>query len=358
MDTFEHDNQQIPLDVESETITAHSLKPNESQDSGSALELIFGGFALPSFSPTFYYRAVQHGFWPALGFFFIFAFILIILQSISLSQTIATFRVDIDDAFASGLIPEVTITNGRTQLHAPQPLVIIDDPAEGLFVIDTSGVYDVGTVDPNKYENILILTDDTVIRGERGQFDVTNLSDINAVFGDPIVVDADAAKQMMGWLQLFGVIGITLWQTVIRLIFITALALFVWLITMIFQRDVSYVSVFVVGIYALVPAVYINYLFDQISLSFCSSQTLILLAFWAFGLAMALPLRKGDLLAGQRTLRGWRTLIALPLLLALILHAIISFSFGPAILWGLAIITLLALITVSYLQTEHGQATL
>jgi uncharacterized membrane protein YhaH (DUF805 family) len=78
--------------------------------------------------------------------------------------------------------------------------------------------------------------------------------------------------------------------------------------------------------------------------------TLLLLIIWTVGLVAAVGTRRaGDWLRGERTLRAWRAVIGIPMLVIFALDVIYDWDRGPWIVWVTAAVTVAALVIVGYL---------
>ena len=125
-----------------------------------------------------------------------------------------------------------------------------------------------------------------------GEYQVVQLADLNGAFGNPIVINRDTALDFWrSFTSIFSVaafIGIGLWNLVIRLMWLIFLAVLVWGLLSAFNMQSDYVQVLTIGIYALVPAVYISFLLGLIGISFCGFQTGLLLVIWVVVARMGL----------------------------------------------------------------------
>ena len=116
------------------------------------------------------------------------------------------------------------------------------------------------------------------------------------------------------------------------------------------KKQVSYSAVLVTGFYAAIPAMYAAYLMGRIDADVFLLYSLLLLIIWTVGLVAAVGTgRAGDWLRGERTLRAWRTVIGIPMLVIFGLDVLYEWDRGPLIVWVTAVVTVAALIIVGYL---------
>jgi len=108
--------------------------------------------------------------------------------------------------------------------------------------------------------------------------------------------------------------------------------------------------VLVTGFYAAIPAMYAEYPMGRIDADVFLLYSLLLLIIWTVGLVAAVGTRRaGDSLRGERTLRAWRAVIGIPMLVIFGLDVLYAWARGPLIVWVTAVVTVAALIIVGYL---------
>lgn len=316
----------------------------ETTDQISGLKWYGAGIVLSCFSPTFYYHAVRRGLASALGFFFLFALAITGLQTLEIVINTAPIRREVNRAFISGNVPEITISRGEATIHGPEPFVVIDDDLS-LVVLDTTGTYSIEDLVLGEYSAGFLLTKSTLVvfNREEGQFDQLELSDFNAIFGDPFEFNAQLVQRWFTGIQIIIVIGIALWNAIVRLIYIIMIGLLLWGITALLQRDHGFRPVLIVGLYALVPALYADYLLGRLGIDFFGMYTIILLVIWGVGLVAALAERREGFLYEERPLRAWRALIGVPMVLILALDSVINWETGALIIWIVVLLTFVAI---------------
>jgi len=265
---------------------------NPDPDEGSItseLAWLARGFFQPLYNLQFYRAAAQKSLIDAILFLAVFGTLLTIVSTINLSRNLSSAADDIEQAFASGEFPEITITNGLATVRARQPLILLEGEGS-IIIIDTSGAYQ--TIDTSRYFQGFLLTRNSIHVYSDGDYQVVQLADLNSAFGNPIVINRDTAlDSWRSFTSIFSVaafVGIGLWNLVIRMMWLAFLAVLVWGGLSAFNMRSNYGSVLTVGIYALVPAVYLSFLLGLIGISFCGFQTGILLLIWVVVAHLAL----------------------------------------------------------------------
>mgnify|MGYP005840636261 CR=1 FL=1 len=322
----------------------------------SGLGWLGAGFVLPCVSPTFYYRVARRGAFSAIVFLFLFTSAITGLLTARAVRGLVGASAQIQDAFESGAFPEITIVRGVAVVRAEQPVVLFD--GQGMLIaIDTTGVYT--QIDKAEYEQGLLLTRRELhVLSSDGQYQKLPLSALHELFStDPIVIDQASVLSVWGTVSavvagvVFCIFGV--WHGLVRFLYLLGLALLVWGVVALVRPDPGYRPVFVTGVYAVVPAVYLNYLVSRLGVGFVGLGTLLLLPMWALALVAAVAERKGGLLRGERRARLWRALIGLPFLVTMGLDVIFSWPDGAILVWGLAVVTFLVLQAVG-LWTAGG----
>ncbi|MBN1580403.1 MAG: DUF1189 family protein [Anaerolineae bacterium] len=312
-----------------------------SLPSPSLLELYGAGFVLPCISPAFYFHTGRRRVAGAVGFFFLFALAITVVQILSAFRSFGTLRNEIEQAFSSGGFPEITISRGQATIHGMNPFVREFD--DSILILDTTGEYTPSNLLSGRYNSGFLLTKTEVYSLDEGGLDSIKLSDLQAMVGDPFVLDAKLIQTLLGWFQIAIFIVLVIWNSVVRLIYLGFLALPVWGIAAAIRRGSGFAPVFITGIYALVPAVYGAHLLSRIGIRFCGLQTILWLIVWAVGLVVALSEREEGIMSGRRPLRSWRALIGVPMLLVLALDAVFLWSVGGVICFLVTLFTLVAL---------------
>jgi len=318
--------------------------------------LFLGGLVLPLGSLTFYRKVSQQRVAVALLFFLLFTTGISFLITLNVGKDLWPVQGEIQKAFDQGKFPEITIRNGLAQVKGDQTQVLIDQ--DTMFVaIDMTGQYT--GIDRTKYTQGFLLTQDTLVfLSQNGQYRSLPLSQFNEVFNqDPIVINAQTTVQFWQAFTLITVIVVFLallvWSTLLRLMYVAMLALIIWAVISLFRPKAGFGPVIISGLYALVPAIYLTYLFDLAKLSFPGLQTLLLLPFWVIGLMASFS---GADFFRERSLRLWRAVIGLPLLLLLMVDIFVPYQYEAGIAWALAVLTFLALLGVGLVTRGSGPA--
>ncbi len=266
---------------EGETATSGTAVDQDEGSIADELTWLGRGFFQPLYSMQFYRAAVQKSLIDAVLFFVVFGTLLTIISTINLSRNLGSAADDIEQAFASGEFPEIVIENGLATVRARQPLILMDGDGS-IVILDTSGTYQ--SIDTSRYSQGLLLTRNSLHAYSDGDYQVVQLADLNGAFGNPIVISRDTALDFWrSFTSIFSVaafIGIGLWNLVIRFMWLTFLAVLIWGVLSAINMRSDYGPVLTVGIYALVPAVYISFLLGLIGISFCGFQSGLLLVIW------------------------------------------------------------------------------
>jgi hypothetical protein len=172
------------------------------------------------------------------------------------------------------------------------------------------------------------------------------LSELQSTLGDPLVLNVQFVQTWLGRLQILALLVLVLSNLAGRLIQLAFLGLIMWRGAIFIRGEAKYLSVWVIGVYATVPAVYGARLLQRIGVTFCGMPVLLLLVIWAVGLAAALLERQSGIMGAERPLRSWRALIGLPMLVVLALDAILAWPSGPLVVGVVTVLTLSALAAV------------
>jgi hypothetical protein len=335
------------------------LNPPPTAASGclGSLGWFAAGWVLPCFSPTFYAHAARRRVASAIAFLFLVAFIATGLHTLGAIRGLVQAGAEIQQEFASGRFPEITITDGVAEVNGPQPFVLVDQTGM-LVVFDTTGVYT--GIDRSRYSQGILLTRTTiVVLNAQGQYQEIPLSDLQQAFdADPIDINGETVVSFWAGFSVIAtiVVGVFLflWYTVVRLAYLALIALVLWGVAALIRPGVGFGPVLITGIYALVPAIYLHFLLGQISVTFIFLFTLLFVPLWIAALALALMTRAAapasdsvtDYFKSERPVREWRALLALPLLLDFALEVIFQWK-AWYVTWPLAFLTFGALVLVS-----------
>lgn len=331
-----------------ETSTPQVHEPVQSKGTGCLGEIgwFLSGAVLPFSSLAFYHKAAQKSVGSAVLFFVTFT--LAISTFITLSMAVTLFSVigPIQQAYADGEVPVITITNGVAEVDGEQPYILVDGlDANGrpIFIgVDTTGA--ITELDPNYYQGMLITRTELHLLTPQNGYQVMGLSEFNATFEkDTIIIDADTVSQawalISAMIVVFGFIFIALWHTAVRLMIILVIAMLMWGIVTLLKPGTGFSPIIITGLYAIVPAIYLSYLLSRAGLSFPGLQTFFLLVFWTIGLLSNFLNTK--FITEDRPLRLWTALIGIPVLIVYVVDMFVTFPspYGVAALWAVSLLT-------------------
>jgi uncharacterized protein DUF1189 len=313
----------------------------------------YSGAVLPMGSLSFYRRAAQRSVGLAVLFFFLFTAVVTVISTINIGVSMAGFAQNIHKEYQQGNIPNITISGGIAQVTGPQPVILANEKTSdgAIFVaIDTTG--QITAIDTSQYTQgfLLTRTDLQVLDSSRGVQRVP-LSQLNQMFStDPLVINEASVANAWDILTAISaalvLIGLFLWNSVVRLMFIATLALIAWGIGSLIRPKIGFGPFIVTGLYAVVPALYLAHLFGRSGVTFFGLQTLLWVAFWIAGLIAALSQAK--FFTVDVAPRLWTALIGLPMLILLIVDVFAKFPSpaGPIALWAVSLLTGIALVAV------------
>lgn len=339
----------------------------KSPDDSGLLALWGAAPVLAAFSPTLYRRVARHSVLSAIGYLVIVGTVLSIVQSIVVFTNLSEVSREIPGIFERGEIPEITITDGVAEVSGPQPFVVLDQNGQ-LFVIDTTGVYT--TIDRSRYYQGIILTRTDIVVLNQAQLQTVPLTEFQAMVNqNPLVINGDTLTTFWnGFSAIFGIaslLSLIVWHTLVRLTYIVMLGLLMWGVAAIVKRGTGFNVVLIAGIFASIPPLLIRWLFKSVGFQFPGFYTLMFVPLWGLALAFVLmdrtptdPPRTGfdGWLRAERSLRGWRVWIALPLLIYVLLEGFFNWNLWY-VDWALALVTAGALLIVSLLPLLLEQQT-
>lgn len=332
-----------------ETLTVQENEPVSVKSSGCLGEVgwFLSGAILPFSSLLYYRKATQKSVGSAVLFFVFFTLAISTLTTTNMALNLFSGISSIHEAYETGEVPAITISNGVAQIAGEQPYILIDGPdnnGQNMFVgADTTGVYT--EIDQSIYYQgfLLTRTELHMVTPQNG-YQVVPLSDLNVAFEqDPIIIDATTVSQAWGvfsvLIVVLGFIFLVLWSTVVRLMIILVIALFMWGIVTLLKPKTGFEPIIITGLYAIVPAIYLSYLFKRTDLSFLGLQTFFLLVFWTIGLLSNFLNVK--FIAEERPLYLWTALIGVPVLIVYIVDTFVTFPspYGVAALWVVSLLT-------------------
>ncbi len=339
-----------------ESVVPESQAVQKPNGSGmlSSLGWFLSGAVLPIGSFAYYRQASQKRVLSAIMFFFAFTLVISLLTTINVGVSMFSLTGQIRQAYASGDVPEITISHGYAQVDGQQPWILFDERnASGqraLIAVDTTGA--LTDIDTEAYDTGFLLTaTDLHVLSQQGDYQVLPLSEVNAAFSaDPIVINArtltNAWEVVSAVTVIFAFIFLALWYSVVRLMIVAMLALIIWGIVSLIRPNTGFGPIIITGLYAIVPAVYLSHLLSRSDLGFPGTQTFLLLVFWVAGLVASLV--DARFFSEDRPLRLWTAWIGVPMLLLFVadMYWKIPAPYGVIALWSVSLLTGLALIGV------------
>jgi hypothetical protein len=327
-----------------------SQQPQENAGCLSEVGWFFSAAVLPMGSLTFYRKAARKSVGNAMLFFFVFTSIIACL--ITAGTTLALYSVssEIQKAYESGKVPEITISNGVTEVNGQQPFVLVDrEDSQGqpiLIAVDTTGK--LSEIDKSVYDQGFLLTRTDLHILNKGDYQIVPLSEINKAFEkDPLIINAETVTQAWATFSIvfavIALIGLWLWHFVFRLMIIAMYALVLWGIVAMARPGTGFSPILISGLYAIVPAIYISHLFSRSGFTFPGVQSIFLFIFWTIGLIASLV--DHPMLKAERPLREWTALIGAPMLIVFMVDSVKALPepYGVAVLWVVFILTFITL---------------
>jgi len=309
------------------------------------------GAVLPLGSLSFYRRAGQRSVGGAILFFVAFTLLISMLVTINFGAEMFSARDGIQQAYADGDIPEITISHGVAEVSGVQPFIFLNDSdsnGERIFVaVDTSGK--IREIDQKRFDQGFLLTRTELhMLNPQNGYQVLPLSELHTLLSrDPIIINAETVSSFWAGMSVLMVVlaflGISLWYTVVRLMIIATIALVLWGIISLMRPNTGFGPVIITGLYAIVPAIYLSHLFSRSGIGLPGLQTLFLLGFWVIGLVASFV----DLNDTEgRPMRLWTALIGLPMLILFVVDLFWNFpsTGGLVALWGVTLLTGLTLV--------------
>jgi hypothetical protein len=334
-------------------MSTDSIVNNEAENQGCISEFSWLGigFVLPCASLTFYRLATRRKVISAILFFIIFTLGTSSLATLSVGKVMFNTGFDIRQTFETGDFPVITIRHGLAEVDAPQPLIISDEAGIAI-IIDTSGQFT--QLDRSHYTQGFLLTQTSLHILSRGRYQEIPLSEINEMLGENIIViNADTVSNfwsIFSLLLIFGVfLGLIIWNTAIRFMFISAIGVLLWGLVSIFRPNTSFGVILIAALYALVPAVYVDYLLGLIGINFIGLHTFLLLIFWVIVLIALLSKRRLEIDKRTQSLRGWRALIGIPMLITFTASVFFSWQYKALFVWLVFFLTFVLLAVVGYI---------
>lgn len=310
----------------------------------------FSGAVLPMGSLTFYRKASQRSVGSVILFFVVFTLVISTLSTIVLGIGMYSVRDGIQEAYAGGEVPEITISHGVADVEGDQPFILFngeDSSGQSMLVaVDTTGK--IKEIDAARYDQGLLLTRTELhILNRRNDYQVFPLTEFHTLFKqDPIRINAETVSRLWGTMSIIIVIlafiFLALWHSVVRLMIISTIALILWGIISLIKPNTGFGPIIISGLYAIVPAIYLSHLFSRSAAGLPGLQTFFLLGFWVIGLiANFMDVNVDD----TRPLRLWTALIGLPMLILFVVDMFwkLPSPIGLAALWVVTLLTGLVL---------------
>lgn len=343
---IQSENLQPPAAVE--PVPAEPAPPiHEPEKTSFVNELLWLGLGtvLPCGSITFYKKASRRPLGYALLFFLLFSLVLAALSSAKFSRGVTTAIGDLEKGLASIVLPEVTIRNGIATATGPQPYTFY--PEQGMILaIDTTGK--ITEDDLAGYSDGFLMTRDSLVVLNSGQIQSIPLYELQQAFQqDPLVINKANLLQWatlaMGFVKTGAFIAIWLWNLFGRLLIILLAGLLLWGIASLIKPGAPFSAILITGIYSYVPAVYFNFILGQANAQIPFALTFVHVLIWIAALLFVFEVLGRNLLTFERTLRPWRALIGLPMLILMPLQYLLAWETDTAwsvLAWGICLLAL------------------
>lgn len=274
-------------------LTPSTYNDLESESLGELIlqfvQWFFRGLVQPVYSLPFYRKGIKKGLGWAIFFLFFFALIQTAIIGVRFATGMSQTSENTEDFPDMGDLESITIEDGVARVEGTQPWVTSDN--EYFFGIDTTG--EITEIDESRYDNGILLTRTTLHTLSEGDYQRYALRDINATFGNPIVINEEVLNRFWGIfsnvLLVVIIVGSFLWHFVARLALLALLALFLWAVTQSWRKETEYSEVLITGIYVSVPFIYLNWAWNQIGLACFCVSAFVLVVGWAIVLRLVLP---------------------------------------------------------------------
>ncbi|MEK6222273.1 MAG: DUF1189 domain-containing protein, partial [Chloroflexota bacterium] len=246
--------------------------------------------------------------------------------------------------------PTIVIEDGLTTVDGQTPIEIFNQ--ERVFIaIDTSG--QIQEIDVKQYVQGVLLTQDTLHLLNNGQYQRLSLIDLHEMTeSSRIVIDRswvdEFASYFFALIILVSTGLIFIFNFFLRPFYLGLFAMLLLGITKFFRPNIQYSTVLITGIYAHVPALTIGYLLTLSGVTVPFMQTLLLIAFWSFGLSLIL----NDPLLEENTVNLQPALIMVPFYGLLVIQLFYSPAWSLRALWTIFIPSLIA--TIIYASRNEG----
>lgn len=248
------------------------------------------GLVQPIYSLPFYRSGLKKGLGWAICFFLFFSLMQTAYTTLRFATGISEVPQDLEEIESSGELRSVTIENGIASVDGTQPWIVSDE--RSFIGIDITG--EISKIDRSRFDNGILLTKTSLqVLNPGGEYQEYELRDINATFGDPIVIDEDTMNK--AWKVFSSVMlivvggGSFIWNFAVRLVYLAVIAAIMWGIAQTWRKDAEYRDVLVTGIYVSVPVIYLYWLINLLSPVCLCVHTMILFVGWTIVLRFVLP---------------------------------------------------------------------
>jgi hypothetical protein len=257
------------------------------------------GFVYPIWSRPYYREAAHKPLGIALLFLLLFAIFQSLFATASVSFNLRQFKDEIEVAYNSGEIPDITIENGIATVSG-KGMYSFENNRQ-LIAVDTTGMTQ--EINTDLYSEGLLLTRTELHFVSEDGYQILPLTDLNDAFGNPILLNAASMTNL--WSKISVIINLIvlgggfLFYSLGRFIYIVLLGLLVWGVVSINQSGFDFAKILITGIFANVPTTYLIYLLGKIGIGFFGLRGIILFVFW--GVALAYILKEDKALEEQLT---------------------------------------------------------
>lgn len=253
------------------------------------IQWFFRGLVQPIYSLPFYRTGLKKGLSWAIIFLLFFAVMQTTVSAVRFGTVMAQAPEGFEDFPGAGELRSITIEDGIATVEGTQPLYFSED--RNFIGVDTTG--EITEIDTRQFSDGILLTRTALHVLSNGDYQEYSLEDINATFGDPIVINKQVLDKFWNVFSkvilIVVVVASLLWNFLARLVFLAFLALIMWAIVQTWRKEVEYVDVLTTGIYVSVPVIYLNWALNQLGVYCFCIYTFIVLLTWALVLRLILP---------------------------------------------------------------------
>ena len=253
------------------------------------------GFVFPCWSRIFYKKASQKRVLIAVLFLLIFAFVQTSITTVQVAIAMNNIGGELKGAYEREELPSIIIEDGVARVDGQQQY--ISSFERTILAIDTTG--NSQGIDTKLYSQGTLLTHNEIHFVDETGYQVIPLSELNEIFGNPIVLDKTQVLELWNNIALIiniaAFFGVYIWNTLVRIAYIALLGLLVWGVVSRKHKEVGFSQILITGIYANVPTIYLMFLLKKIGISFCSLDIILLIIIWAFAMRIVLKAEDIDL---------------------------------------------------------------